>query len=130
MFHNLEEGVGSFSGKFSMGMHGALQPVSTARGILWQVRVLLKAQNSTTTYGEATFEGIDDSWRRFSVNITANTTDSQAVVGLQLLQPGSILVDSLSLFPGGNIRDGWQNPYPFRQDLLQHLKDLKPRCGI
>jgi len=91
------------------------------------VQVLFREKNSGKVYGEATFEGIDSSWRKFSANITANTTDFEAEVALQLPQPGSVLVDSLSLFPGGNIRAGWQNPYPFRQDLLQLLKDLNPR---
>jgi len=95
----------------------------------FQARVLLKAQNSSTVYGEAAFEGIDATWRKFSANITANATDFQAEVAVQLMHPGSILVDSLSLFPGGNLRAGWQNPYPFRQDLLQHLQDLKPRSA-
>jgi hypothetical protein len=96
---------------------------------LFQARVLLKAQNSSTVYGEAVFEGIDGNWRKFSATVTANATDFQAEIAVQLLQPGSILMDSLSLFPSGNLRPGWQNPYPFRQDLLQHLQDLRPRSA-
>ena len=92
-----------------------------------QVQVLFREKISGAVYGEATFEGIDSHWRKFSANITANTTDFEAEVALLLPQPGSILVDSLSLFPGGNIRAGWQNPYPFRQDLLQLLTALNPR---
>ncbi len=92
--------------------------------------MLLKAQKSRSVYGEATFEGVDASWRKFSANITANTTDTQAEVAVQLLHPGRVMMDSLSLFPCSNLRPGWQNPYPFRADLLQHLRDLKPRCAF
>lgn len=91
------------------------------------VQILFREKHSGKVYGEATFEGIDSTWRKFSANITANATDFQAEVAVQLLHPGSVLIDSLSLFPGGNLRPGWQNPYPFRQDLLQLLKDLRPR---
>ena len=49
-----------------------------------QVHVLFKAQNSTTVYAEATFEGINSHWRKFSANITANATDFEAEVALQL----------------------------------------------
>ena len=92
-----------------------------------QVQVLFREKNSGAVYGEATFKGINSHWRKFLANITANTTDFEAEMALRLPPQGSILVDSLSLFPGGNIRAGWQNPHPFRQDLLQLLKDLNPR---
>ncbi len=91
------------------------------------MQILLQGKDSGKVYGEATFEGVTTSWQKYSANITTNTTDFHAEVAVQLLHPGSVLVDSLSLFPGGNLRPGWQNPYPFRADLLQLLKDLKPR---
>ena len=44
--------------------------------------------------------------------------------------PGTIVVDVVSLFPAANVERGRQeghaNPWPFRQDLLGLLSDLKP----
>lgn len=95
-----------------------------------QVQVLFKSADNETAYGEAVLEGVGHSWKKFTANITSNTTDFKAVVALRFLEPASLLVDSLSLFPGGNLREGWQNPYPFREDLLQLLKDLRPRWSF
>ena len=39
-------------------------------------------------------------------------------------------MDAVSLFPAENIREGAQNPWPFREDLLDMLKSLKPRCVL
>lgn len=41
--------------------------------------------------------------------------------------PGELLVDAVSLFPAGNVRDGAQNPWPFRKDLLDMLQALNMR---
>ena len=89
--------------------------------------MLLTDSETGNVYGETVFEGIDSEWQKVSANITSNTTDFKGQVAILLQSPGSVLVDSLSLFPGGNMREGWQNPHPFREDLLQLLKDLEPR---
>ena len=36
----------------------------------------------------------------------------------------------MSLFPAENVREGALNPWPFREDLLDMLKALNPRCVI
>ena len=36
-------------------------------------------------------------------------------------------MDAVSLFPAENIREGAENPWPFREDLLDMLKALNPR---
>ena len=66
-------------------------------------------------------------WQKFSANLESEDTDFKAEVAVILPEPDSILLDSLSLFPHKNVRKGWQNPYPFRADLLDLLKDLKSR---
>lgn len=81
-------------------------------------------------YAEVVFDGINEHWQKVSSDITSDTTDFKGEVVVQLVEPGTVTIDSLSLFPGGNIKKGWQNPYPFRMDLLQHLKDLNPRCDL
>ena len=42
--------------------------------------------------------------------------------------PGSLVIDSVSLFPTENVERGksFMNPWPFRQDLLDALKALQP----
>ena len=41
--------------------------------------------------------------------------------------PGQLLIDAVSLFPSENARAGSVNPWPFRKDLLDMLKALRPR---
>jgi hypothetical protein len=43
--------------------------------------------------------------------------------------PGTLLFDMVSLFPHENIQRGrgYMNPWPFRQDLVDALKALRPR---
>ncbi len=71
-----------------------------------------------------------------------NRFEGQLVVGDVAVDPaarlaitfgggGSLLVDIVSLFPARNAArsGGGVNPWPFRTDLLQMLKDLRPRQG-
>ena len=60
----------------------------------------------------------------------ANGTDYGAVLSVLLVKPGSVAVDTVSLFPAENRREKAQNPWPFRRDILDLLKQLKPRWEI
>jgi alpha-N-arabinofuranosidase len=54
--------------------------------------------------------------------------DTAARLAILFNGPGSLVVDSVSLFPADNVRRGagMMNPWPFRADLLGALKALKP----
>ncbi len=43
------------------------------------------------------------------------------------MRAGELLLDVVSLFPLENIRKEELNPWPFRSDLLEAVKALKPR---
>lgn len=55
--------------------------------------------------------------------------DPTAHMALTFAGAGSLLVDVVSLLPEENVAaaGGGLNPWPFRADLLQMLKDLRPR---
>lgn len=81
-------------------------------------------------------------WSHDCSSALPNRFEGQLVVGDVAVDPaarlaitfdggGSLLVDIVSLFPAKNIArsGGGINPWPFRTDLLQMLKDLHPRQG-
>ncbi len=94
-----------------------------------QVLIQLRSQDSEIVFAETVFQGLSSSWQNFSTHLLSNGTDFKGELAVTLAQPGSVILDSLSLFPAKNLRSGWQNPYPFRTDLLDLLKGLKPRQG-
>lgn len=87
------------------------------------VTVTLESANGSAIYASAIFSNITDEWTSFTAHLTANATDHHAV--LAITTPGPALeVDVVSLFPQANGVHG--STSPFRTDLLQLLKDLKP----
>jgi hypothetical protein len=59
------------------------------------------------------------------------SADPNASLAVTFSGPGALLVDVVSLLPADNVARaaaaGAMNPWPFRADLLQMLKDLHPR---
>lgn len=91
------------------------------------VRVALESSSGNETYASATVGSLKPHWNKFTANLTSSVTDDKAQLRLSFKGPGTLLVDVVSLFPADHIVEGLVNPYPFRKDLLQMLKDLKPR---
>ena len=62
-----------------------------------------------------------------------SAADPNASLAVTFSGPGALLVDVVSLLPADNVARaavaGAMNPWPFRADLLQMLKDLRPRFG-
>ena len=56
--------------------------------------------------------------------------DTSARLAVMFDGPGTLVLDSVSLFPTQNVQrgaeGGLQNPWPFRDDLLGALKGLQP----
>jgi alpha-N-arabinofuranosidase len=69
-------------------------------------------------------------WKKYKGILTSNSTDTDARLMLSFNGPATLIIDSLSLFPIENIEKGTavghRNPWPFREDLLQALKALRP----
>ena len=54
--------------------------------------------------------------------------DPDARLAVTFRGGGALVVDVVSLFPAANVAQGGSlTPWPFRADLLQMLKDLRPR---
>ena len=79
-------------------------------------------------YANLTLTGVSGSWQRYSGELLPSATDTDARLAVLFDGPGTIVIDSVSLFPTENVRQGqgMMNPWPFRQDLLQAMKDLHP----
>ena len=53
--------------------------------------------------------------------------DVSGRLAISFAGPGALLVDVVSLMPDDNVLKGGMNPWPFREDLMQRMRDLKPR---
>ena len=53
--------------------------------------------------------------------------DVSGRLAISFAGPGALLVDVVSLMPDDNVLKGGLNPWPFREDLMQRMRDLKPR---
>lgn len=71
-----------------------------------------------------------EGWARYEGTLTAEATEADARLVVSFEGPTTLILDSLSLFPSDNVKkarsEGHLNPWPFRPDLLQALKDLQP----
>ncbi|KAL4458046.1 hypothetical protein ABPG75_012911 [Micractinium tetrahymenae] len=79
----------------------------------------------------ARFSGLSAEWQRFTAELVSPSTDLQARLAVLFDNPGCLVVDSVSLFPSANTArgraEGLVNPWPFRRDLLDALRALRPR---
>ena len=54
--------------------------------------------------------------------------DDSGRLAISFHGPGGLLVDVVSVMPEDNaLKGGAMNPWPFREDLMQRMRDLKPR---
>lgn len=69
-------------------------------------------------------------WGKYTGTLLSSSSDSDSRLVLSFKGPATLIIDSLSLFPLENVvkaQDAGQiNPWPFREDLLQALKNFKP----
>lgn len=77
-------------------------------------------------YAIASFEVNSQEWTRYEAKLESNSTDPKAILEIVLEDPGTILLDQVSLFPAENAREG-SNPWPFRQDLVEMMRYLEPK---
>lgn len=93
-----------------------------------QITVQLESQDRETVYASAEVKDVSSSWNHSKMMLTSNGTDPNAQLTLYVHgRDVELSIRMLSLFPAENIKeDGLQ---PFRTDILEYLKDLKPRYG-
>lgn len=88
--------------------------------------VRLESQDRETVYASAEVTDISSTWRHSKIMLTSNGTDPTAQLTLYVHGPAvDMSIKMLSLFPAENVKG--EVLQPFRSDILEYLKDLKPR---
>eukprot|EP00884_Botryococcus_braunii_P006062 jgi/Botrbrau1/15457/Bobra.43_2s0082.2 len=115
--------------EFNLRLYLALPQDATPSQNGTVVRVSLESANGQTSYASVSFTGISRAWKRFEAKLgSPGVDDTSARLSVAFNGPGSLLLDFVSLFPAENtVPPGELNPRPFRTDLLDMLKGLKPR---
>ena len=90
-----------------------------------KVTVKLESEDRNTVYASAAIDDISAAWKHPKVMLKSNGTSSTAQLTLYINGAAEVSVKMLSLFPAENVKGNVLQP--FRPDLLQYLKDLKPR---
>ena len=88
------------------------------------VTATLESADGAAVYAAATLRGVTGAWAPFVTSLVSNATDPNAVLAISATGCTSLALDVVSLFPEANGPKGAVTP--FRQDLLQLLKDLRP----
>lgn len=88
----------------------------------------LESRDGTAVYASADISNISTSWSHTKVMLNSNGTDAAAQLTLHIDGQAETAVRLVSLFPAENVRG--EVLQPFRQDILQYLKDLRPRSGL
>ncbi len=91
-----------------------------------QVTATLESQDGKTVYASADIGDISSAWKHPKIMLTSNGTDASAQLTLYINGAADVSLRMVSLWPAQNVKG--QVLQPFRPDLLQYLKDLKPRC--
>lgn len=96
------------------------------------ITISLMREDLNVTYASQDIQVLSgNTWRQYSGMLKANGSDTNAKLVITL-GPGAktLYIDYVSLFPEKNVEKGkdkgLKNPWPFRQDLLDAVKDLKP----
>jgi hypothetical protein len=92
------------------------------------LRMTLQSEDGSSIYASTRLALGAPGWQRMEVQLTSDSTDARAKVGISFEGPGTLLLDAVSLWPAENVRPGELNPWPFRADLLGMLAALRPRC--
>ncbi|MDE6110652.1 MAG: carbohydrate binding domain-containing protein, partial [Eubacterium sp.] len=89
------------------------------------VRLLVKDSNNVQTVAaESTIESITDKWAKYSLSFTSSIDASEGVTLQLLMEPGTVALDMVSLFPKDTYK-GRENG--LRKDLATLLEELQPK---
>ena len=94
------------------------------QGVVSDVTVSLQSANGSARYAAVSFPNVTAQWTKYTAELRSDATDFSAVLAIHIKKCSGLAVDVVSLFPQANGLEG--SVSPFRQDLLQMLKDLKP----
>lgn len=93
------------------------------------VKVALESSGGSTEYAATIFSNVTDewTWHQATLRVSPASIDPYGRLSITFAGPGTLAVDVVSLMPEANALVGGPEPWPFREDLLQRLRDLKPR---
>ena len=93
------------------------------------IKIALESADGSATYASTLFDSVSAEWEQYEATLAVSpaSTDYNARLTISFSGPGALTVDVVSLLPEDNARKGALNPWPFREDLLQRLRDLEPR---
>ncbi|CAL8462764.1 g2297 [Coccomyxa elongata] len=91
------------------------------------MRVALESQDGRISYASTTFYIGSSEWKAVNATLSPLESDKNARLGIAFQGPGQLLLDVVSLFPVENVRKHELNPWPFRSDLSEAVRALKPR---
>lgn len=109
-----------------MHRQASFQPKLSSSMQAFQVTVKLESQKGKTVYASADINNISSGWKHPKVMLSSNGTDPSAQLTIYINGAADISLKMVSLWPAENVKG--EVLQPFRPDLLQYLKDLKPRC--
>ena len=91
--------------------------------------VSLESADGKSMYASAVFAKLTPDWQQYSatLRVAPETYDPAGRLSISFPGPGTLLVDVVSLLPEDNALKGGAEPWPFREDLVQRMRDLKPR---
>lgn len=115
---NLQAGATYYLNFYAMGAAGYTGPISAQ----------LENSAATTTYAQATFNGLTTGWQKFSATFTPGTTDTNAQLVISISKPGTVWLDVVSLFPAATFNNRTNG---LRADIENMLAALGPsfmRC--
>ena len=110
-----------------MHRQASFQPKLSSSMQAFQVTVKLESQNGKTVYASADINDISSGWKHPKVMLRSNGTDPSAQLTMYINGAADISLRMVSLWPAENVKG--EVLQPFRPDLLQYLKGLKPRCA-
>ena len=93
-----------------------------------RVTAKLESADGKRVYASADISDISSSWSHPKIMLTSNATDDKAQLTLYVKGDANLAVRMVSLFPAENVKG--EVLQPFRPDILQYLKDLRPRFDL
>ena len=93
------------------------------------VWVALRPPDGSVSIVTARFSGIKETWTRHEATLKMAPASIHPSGRLCIIfgGPGTIAVDLVSMIPEANALMDGPEPWPFREDLLQRLRDLTPK---
>lgn len=85
------------------------------------VRLKAVLKDSTAVYAQTELQAVTPEWKKYECELSVKGSCQQAYLEILLAEAGSVELEFISLFPAS------VTPYGLRRDMVEILKELKPR---